>query len=225
MARTEARTKTSIWSNSDFIALPTTAQRTYWQLFSQPTISLCGVLAYTPGRWARLSSDGTIEATKADIETLAAGRFIVVDEVTEEVFVRSFIRNDGVWRSPKTRRAALDQVASVLSKSIRDAIAVEIERLEDEDEKVLPDGVSDGVSGTASSGVAGGVADRTRAHARAISSLQSPSPSPGGNARGALTSDDALVETAGNLIRDESSERHDRDWRDEWRNTTAEVAL
>lgn len=131
MARTESRTKTGIWSNDDFCKLPALAQRRYWQLYSQPNITLCGVVAYTPGRWTRQCCDDTEELLLADLQRLADGRFIIIDYDTEEVFVRSFMRNDGVWKSEKTRGAAIGAAGTVLSTGLRDAIRVEMDRLGD----------------------------------------------------------------------------------------------
>jgi hypothetical protein len=172
MARTESRTRVSIWSNEEFRDLTRDAQRVYWLLYSQPNINLCGVLAYTPGRWARYAADDGAEGIRTAVNELATHRFVLVDQDTEEIFVRSFMRNDGVWRSPKTRGAARGQVSTVMSKSLRDAIECEMARLEDEDPDTRPDGVPD----TESHGEADGEADGTRAHAHAVSSLQSPSP-------------------------------------------------
>jgi hypothetical protein len=103
-------------------------------LYSQPNISLCGVIAYTPGRWARLSADGTVDGIEVLLKELGKydPPYVIVDHDTEEIFVRSFMRNDGVWRSPKTRGSAVAQAAGVMSEGIRRAIAEEIRRLETE---------------------------------------------------------------------------------------------
>lgn len=130
MARTESRTKTSIWNDDEFKELTGAQQHLYWMLYSQSTISLCGVLAYTPGRWARNSSDGSVDEISVLLKGLEKSRHIVVDLDAEEVFVRSFMRNDGVWRSPKTRGAAIGQASLVGSCGIRRAIQEEIDRLE-----------------------------------------------------------------------------------------------
>lgn len=135
MPRKESRTKVGIWSDDDFTKLPRLAQHRYWQLYSQSNISLCGVVAYTPGRWSRQSADDGCEEILADLEVLADQRYIVVDFDTEEIFVRSFMRNDHVWQNPKTRGAAIASSQTVLSTVLRSAIEVEMSRLEREAEK------------------------------------------------------------------------------------------
>lgn len=182
MARTESRTKTDIWNNEDFRALTRNAQRLYWLIYSQPTISLCGVVAYTPGRWARLSSDDTVEDIRTAMGELEVERFIVTDLDTEEVFVRSFMRNDGVWRSPKTQGAARDQSKAVMSRGMREAISVEMRRLDDGDTDTAPDALPDRGPDTPSTGTnegSDGVSDtghdRTRAGAHASSNSFSDS--------------------------------------------------
>lgn len=129
MPRTESRTKTGIWGDDDFCKLPRDAQRRYWQLYSQSNISLCGVVAYTPGRWCRQASDDSLEAILYDLGVLQEHHFIVADFDTEEILVRSFMRNDGVWKSPKTREPAKGASKGVLSIAIRTALGREMDRL------------------------------------------------------------------------------------------------
>lgn len=132
MARTESRTKTGIWNDDEFCKLPRDAQHRYWQLYSQSNITLCGVIAYTPGRWTRQSADDGLEALMVDLKLLEDQRYIVADFDTEEVLVRSFMRNDGVWKSPKTRGAAKSASASVISSALRSALECEMARLSEE---------------------------------------------------------------------------------------------
>lgn len=175
MARTESRTKTSIWTNPDFCALDSRSQRLYWLLFSQPTISLCGVVALTVTRWTKTSSDETVETIAEALEVLEETGFIVVDRESEEVFVRSFMRNDGVVRSPKTYLAAKDQAAAIMSGEIRRAVEAEFDRID-----TLSDTPPDTPSTMGRDTLSDTPPDRPRGRARAVSvsSLQSPSPSP-----------------------------------------------
>jgi len=179
VARTQARVHVSLWQDADFVALSISAQRLYLALLSQPTITLLGVLALTPSRWGRLASDGTLESVLGDLRELESHRFIVVDEETEELLVRSFLRYDGGWQSARTREAAVKQRTLVASKRLLAAIDEEIARLrrggrppdETKDQANTP---SDGVGDTASSEVAEAVPDTHRACAHAVSCLQSP---------------------------------------------------
>lgn len=119
MARTESRTKTAIWANPDFTKLPGRAQRMYWLLYSQPTISLCGVVALTERRWASSASDETTDTVRGALQELQDADFVLIDYDTEEVLVRTFARHDGVWRSPKTFGPAWHQLHSIGSARLR----------------------------------------------------------------------------------------------------------
>lgn len=164
MARTESRIKTAVWRDAEFTALTARAQRAYFMMLSQPTISLCGVLAYTPPRWCQFASDETPDTVEAALEELEAERFVVVDRDTAEVWIRTFIRHDGVARSPKTLAAARGQAAGILSDRIRDGV---------EGEFALLDTPSDGLGDTESDGQAGTEPDTPRARGRADSDTDS----------------------------------------------------
>lgn len=129
MARSEARISVSIWNDEDFVALPPGPQRTFLMLVSQPDISYAGVIALRERRWSRLAAGLTREAVEADLEELVRTRFVVIDEDTEELLVRSFMRNDGVHRQPNVLRAALRDVEGVSSPAIRAALLPEVERM------------------------------------------------------------------------------------------------
>jgi hypothetical protein len=186
MARSESRTKCSIWDDDDFCKLSMRAQRTYWMLYSQATISLCGVVAVTLKKWARKARDSDTDTVTVDIQELEDNGYVLVDWDEEELLVRTFARHDGVARSPKTLESARGQLATVSSPSLREVAEMELERAASEIQikKALsdtpcdspPDGVSDAVS----DGLSEGVSDRScgRAPAVSVSSLQSPSPSP-----------------------------------------------
>lgn len=94
MARTHAKILCSVWGDADFVALPSSAQRTYVVLLTQPKLSLVGLLDYVPSRWARLSGDTTIAQIETDLATLRDARFVVVDDVTGELLIRTFVRHD-----------------------------------------------------------------------------------------------------------------------------------
>lgn len=177
MARKEARLHVSIWRDTDFTALRASTQRVYLMLLSQPTINLLGVQSLALRRWAGSAPDTTIEDIEDAIRELEEAGMVVVDWETEEVLVRSFVRYDGVWSSPKTRGAALDRRSTILSETVLRAADREIERADRErfratgergsdDPASSPDIRSDTPSDT----------PRTRAHAD--SSLQSPDTTP-----------------------------------------------
>lgn len=131
LSRKEARVFTSIWKDEDFTVLPRSAQWFYFFLLSQPDLSYCGVLALRPGRWVRKAGDLTLDSIAGDLTALAGGErpFVVVDEETGEVLVRSLIRHDGIWKMPNIMKAAREAAESVESDAIRAALLAELERI------------------------------------------------------------------------------------------------
>jgi hypothetical protein len=139
MARTEARLMVSIWEDPDFLALSATAQRMFMFLISQPDLAHDGVIPLRERRWSKKAAGLTAAQIAADLEELSATRFVVVDEETEELLVRSFIRRDKVYRQPNVLRSARDHLSTVSSPVIRDSVGAELARIQGEAEDI-PEG-------------------------------------------------------------------------------------
>lgn len=129
MARSHARIYTSIWDDADFLALTGDAQRCYLMLLSQPNLNHAGVMATTIRRWTLLRSDETEDGLRAALSELSATRFVLIDERTEELLIRTLIRNDGVWKQPKVLAVALGEAASVRSATLRACVVEELARI------------------------------------------------------------------------------------------------
>lgn len=129
MTRHYANLATSVWREFDWRGLTASEQRTYSMLMSQPDISAAGVLSVTLGRWAGYARDTTISSIRADIDGLAAARFVIVDDESEEILVRTFVKWDGGYGNPKRRPVILRAANEVMSPSLRAALAVEFTRL------------------------------------------------------------------------------------------------
>jgi len=140
VARTEARLRCSIWTDEDFTALKGSTQRLYALLLSQADLSYCGVLPYTPKRWAKLSSDGSERQVRRDVAELVEARFVVVDEDTEELLVRSLAKNDGILKSTNLTTAMWKAFRGVLSEPIR---KVFLEELPEPFAEGFPEGVEE----------------------------------------------------------------------------------
>jgi hypothetical protein len=63
------------------------------------------------------------------LQALEAARFIVMDDETEELLIRSFIRNDGVWRMPKVMGAMVSGALEISSKRLQRALLAEVDRI------------------------------------------------------------------------------------------------
>lgn len=125
MARTFAQVLTSIWQDEEFRALDSAAQRMYLLLLSQPNLSYSGVLPLTTRRWASLASDIDEPQIVRSLGALESAGFVVVDHANEELLIRSFMRNDGVWKQPNILIAAVKDAKTVTSSAIRQAIFAE----------------------------------------------------------------------------------------------------
>lgn len=139
MARTEARIMVSIWEDADFLALSPTAQRMFLFLISQPDLAHDGVIPLRERRWSKKAAGLSAAQIATDLEELSATCFVVVDDDTEELLVRSFIRRDKVYRQPNVLRSARDHLTTVSSAAIRAAAGAELVRIQTEAEDI-PEG-------------------------------------------------------------------------------------
>ncbi|HVA07218.1 MAG TPA: hypothetical protein VNG12_10810 [Acidimicrobiales bacterium] len=146
MARSHARIKTAIWSDPQFLALSSGAQRLYHLLLEQPTMTMCGVLALTVGRWASMAPDTTPKVIRNQLVELAGekhGRFVIVDEATEEVSARTFAKHDINWRVPNTVVAVSKDFCAIRSEPIRHGF---VQQLPDEFVERYVEGLPDGLA-------------------------------------------------------------------------------
>lgn len=129
MAREHARILSKIWNDPDWKRRSSGAQRLYFQLLSQRAVNHAGVLALTVKKWAGGCETLTVDDIWEALNELADARYVVVDTDTEEVLIRSFIRNDGVAKQPNVLKAALRLATEVESPRLRAALAGELRRL------------------------------------------------------------------------------------------------
>lgn len=118
------------WGDTDFKRLATGEQLLYFKLISQPDISLAGVLTYAPNRWSGQTAGLSVADIERGCQALVAKDYIIVDLDTQEVLVRSYIRNDLGWRSPRTMVGVANAVGRVLSPLLRGVISRELTRLD-----------------------------------------------------------------------------------------------
>lgn len=132
MARDHARVRNDIWVDEDFTNLSSSAQWLYLRILSHSKLEYCGVTEWRPGRLAASAAD----LTAADVEMFAAeleaGQFLVIDRDTEEAFVRSFIKHDGLMDKWNLAAAVARTFVEVASKPLRGAIVHELHRLQDD---------------------------------------------------------------------------------------------
>jgi hypothetical protein len=129
MARGHGRVLTRIWEDPEFTPLSAEAQRLYLFLISQPNLNHAGLLPLTLKRWSLKAGGLTPGILRAQLAVLAERRFIVIDEDTEELLVRSFVRNDGVWKQPQVMGAMVSGALEISSRVLRWALLDEVDRI------------------------------------------------------------------------------------------------
>lgn len=129
MARGHGRILTSIWEDADFLTLTQEQQRLYLFLISQPNLNHAGLLPLTLRRWSRKAAGLTPTVLDTLLFDLDAARFIVVDDDTEELLIRSFVRNDGVWKQPKVMGAMVSGAMEISSHRLQSALLAEVDRI------------------------------------------------------------------------------------------------
>ncbi|MEU6768566.1 hypothetical protein ABZ916_39410 [Streptomyces sp. NPDC046853] len=129
MARGHGRILTSIWEDTDFLKLDEREQRLYLFLISQPNLNHAGLLDLTLRRWSRKARGLTSAELEKLLQALEAAHFIVMDDDTEELLIRSFVRNDGVWRMPKVMGAMVSGALEISSRRLQQAVLSEMDRI------------------------------------------------------------------------------------------------
>jgi hypothetical protein len=130
VARDHARLYVHIWTDDeDWKALSPLAKLLYLQLLSQKRLTYAGLLDLSVKRWARAHPGVPLDQLRAALSELDNKRFVVVDQDTEEVLIRTFIRNDELYKQPQVLAAALRAAFDIESPILRAALAVELRRL------------------------------------------------------------------------------------------------
>lgn len=132
MARDRANINTNLWVDSDWRDLDDAEQRLYMLLMTHPSLSYAGVADWRPGRLAAMSRDGSREGVELAAKGLQAQRFVLIDEGTEEILIRSFLRHDGLLKQPKLAVSMANAFGAVASKEIQMVIVHELTRLHSE---------------------------------------------------------------------------------------------
>jgi hypothetical protein len=180
MARGHGRILTSAWEDDDFLALDEREQRLYLFLISQPNLNHAGLLDLTLRRWARKARGLTVAELEKRIGRLEEMNFVVVDDDTEELLIRSFVRNDGVWRMPKVMGAMVSGALEISSRKLQLALLAEMDRIPLHELSAEPAKLRNGGTGPS---IQEQVADHINALRKAFGN-PTPDPSEGGDEGG-----------------------------------------
>lgn len=144
MANAAGMLKESIWRDKDFRALPRTAQATYCELISQKDLDRAGMQPLQVAKWAKGCDEITDADLWTDLKVLEVHRFVFVDEDTDELFIRSYMRHCEVVRYPNILKNALRCAGMVASKKLRHELAKELRRLRKADAERVADDIDPG---------------------------------------------------------------------------------
>lgn len=135
MARDHARIKTSRQRDTDWRGLSVNAQWTYDAITTSEALTYVGVIDYRPGKIAALAKGQTAKKVEAAVKELEAERFVIVDWLTEELLIRTYVRHDGVLARVNMGKAMGRSLAKVVSMDVRAAIMAELAKCYADDKK------------------------------------------------------------------------------------------
>lgn len=122
MASEHARIRRDIWADDDWRDLTSSEQWLYLHLLTSPALSFCGTTDWRPSRIAAATGELSASDIQVFAQGLTAARFILADDETEEVMIRSWAKHDGLVRSPNMAKALAKSYAAVASKVLRGVI-------------------------------------------------------------------------------------------------------
>jgi hypothetical protein len=131
MSRDHARIHLDIWGDDDWLDLPADAQCLYMTIYTSPGRTLCGAHEWNAGKIGQRAADWTKERIEAAAEVLSERLFLIVDADTNECLLRSWIKHDGLWRTPNMAVSVANARANVASRTLRGVIVFELLKLRD----------------------------------------------------------------------------------------------
>jgi len=130
--RQYARVRIDIWRDEDWTKLPPDSMLLYMFLISHPKTSSVGVAPLQITKWSK-SLNMPVERVEDALRTLVTHTYLVVDDDTEEVLIRSFFRHDvAALGAPNVILSALKCALTVESMTLRKVLSNEISRIERE---------------------------------------------------------------------------------------------
>lgn len=133
MARQYAQIQVAIWSDEHFKSQPAELQHMFFVLISQPRMNLCGVIDFIQTRISGCVDEWTVDDVERLVKGLEAERYVVVDRDTQELLVRTFIRNDGLLKMPNVAQGMASDYGEVMSQKLRNVVEKELTKAFDDD--------------------------------------------------------------------------------------------
>lgn len=129
MARDFATVNLALWGDDDFLDLTVDEQLLFLTLWTSPSLSYCGSGDWHPGRIAAMAKGWTRQRVEHAAAGLSRALFLLVDADTDEYLLRSWIKHDGLWRSPVMVVSMANARAELASRSLRGVVVHEVLKL------------------------------------------------------------------------------------------------
>lgn len=129
MAREYARVRLNMAEDPEYLDLTVDAQHLYANiLLIDPSLSYCGIADWRPVRLTQRAKDLTLDRIMAAAAVLEEARFALFDPDTEEVLVRTLVRNDELLRNPKMALSVVKAYQGAASRTLRAAVVTELHK-------------------------------------------------------------------------------------------------
>lgn len=130
-----ARINLDIWGDDDWLDLTPPAQHLYFVLWTSPQLSYCGTGDWHPGKIAAKAKGWTPTDVDIAAAELSAELFLVIDTDTDEFILRSWMKHDGLWRTPNMAVSMAMARAELASRSLRGVVVHEVAKIKARDPK------------------------------------------------------------------------------------------
>ncbi len=120
-----ARTNRAIWGDDDWLDLSPMAKLVYFTLTTSPELSLCGGHEWNAAR-LRERIGGSVEDIETAGKELEHELFVLIDYDTSEALVRSWMKHDGLCRSPNMTIAASRARLKLASRRLKGVVVHEM---------------------------------------------------------------------------------------------------
>lgn len=129
--REYARIGTDMPDEDSIKALDVEPQWLYDRLLLREDMSRCGVVPLRRALWAELAPNATEPKIRRWLRALEEGRHVVIDERYQELFVRTYVRHDGLLGQPNVVANMCSDFAVIASDRVRTAFLAEFRRIWD----------------------------------------------------------------------------------------------
>lgn len=127
--RTFAAIYLSVDGDKDFQQLHFREQHMYWTLLRQRKLNRAGLLDLNIYKWAKSAGGMSEETVVQSLAILAERKYIVIDEQTRELLIRTYVRGDGAYKMPRVMASVVSAAHEIESPRLRRALLAEIDRI------------------------------------------------------------------------------------------------